>query len=86
MDLVAEDGTTRDMWVESLTHLVATVKSLGQQKEYEMFLKKQFVKADKNKNGSLTFEEVRGLVDQLNVKMEKEDLQRLFDVSFKVVI
>ena len=36
LDLIAEDSTTRDMWVESVQHLVATVKSLGQQKEYEM--------------------------------------------------
>ena len=37
--------------------------------------------ADKNKNGSLTFDEVRTLVDQLNVKMDKDELRRLFEAA-----
>jgi len=83
IDLVADSPTTRDAWVDTLTHLVVTIRSLGQQQEYEMYLKKQFQNADKNKNGSLTFDEVKTLVDQLNVKIEKEDLRRLFNAANK---
>ena len=36
LDLLAEDQNTRDMWVDVLTHLVVTIRSLGEQKEYEM--------------------------------------------------
>ncbi len=36
LDLVAEDAGIRDMWVDALSHLVVTIKSLGQQQEYEM--------------------------------------------------
>ena len=36
LDLVAEDKLTRDLWVDTLTHLIVTIRSLGQQKEYEL--------------------------------------------------
>ena len=36
LHLVAEDRETRDTWVDALTHLVVTIKSLGQQQEYEL--------------------------------------------------
>ncbi len=44
-------------------------------------MKKQFQNADKNKNGSLTFDECRKLIEQLNVKMDKEVLKDLFDAA-----
>lgn len=43
-----------------------------------MFLKKKFRAADKNKSGSLSFNETRDLVQLLNVKLTKEELRRLF--------
>ncbi len=36
LDLAAEDSGQRDMWVDALSHLVVTIRSLGQQQEYEM--------------------------------------------------
>ena len=36
LDLVAEDKQTRDVWVETIKHLVITLKSLSHQKEYEL--------------------------------------------------
>ena len=36
-------------------------KSLSKQKEYEMFLKKKFRAADKDKQGSLDFDETKDL-------------------------
>ena len=44
------------------------------------YLKKQFQKADKNKNGSLTFDECLGLTEQLNIQMDKKRLIELFQV------
>ena len=37
--------------------------------------------ADKNKTGTLTLEECKTLVEQLNIKMDKETLRELFNVS-----
>ncbi len=36
LDLVAETKEERDTWVEVLTHTLATLSSLSQQREYEM--------------------------------------------------
>ena len=44
------------------------------------YLKKQFQKADKNKNGSLTFDECLGLTEQLNIQMDKKNLLEFFQV------
>ena len=46
------------------------------------YLKKQFQKADKNKNGSLTFDECFGLTEQLNIQMDKKRLIELFQVKY----
>ena len=47
------------------------------------YLKKQFQNADKNSNGSLTFDECLGLTEQLNIKMDKVRLRELFQVGLQ---
>ena len=42
-------------------------------------MKEQFRKADTNRSGFLSFEEVKELCHRLNVKMKKDDLERMFD-------
>jgi Ca2+-binding EF-hand superfamily protein len=79
LDLVAEDKRTRDVWVETIKHLVITLKSLSHQKEYELFLKNKFRAADANKSGYLNFEETKDLCKGLNIKLDKEDLKNLFN-------
>ena len=37
--------------------------------------------ADKNKTGTLTLDECKTLVEQLNIKMEKATLRDLFNVG-----
>ena len=43
------------------------------------FLGKQFRKADANKSGFLSFDEVKKLCHRLNVKVSKEKMQTLFN-------
>ena len=81
LDLVANDKSTRDIWVEVLSHLVATIRSLGEQKEYELFLRKKFKNADKDESGKLTLDECKKLVEELNIKMSKEDLESHFQAA-----
>lgn len=45
------------------------------------WLKQQFQQADVDKNGSLNFEECLKLLKQLNVKLLKPTVKRMFDVS-----
>jgi len=79
LDLVAEDKATRDTWVEGIKHLVVTLKSLSHQKQYELFLKTQFKKADANNSGNLNLDEVKDLCKTLNIKLEKEEMKKLFN-------
>jgi Ca2+-binding EF-hand superfamily protein len=45
------------------------------------WLKQQFQEADVSGNGSLNYEESLKLLKQLNVKLPKETVKRLFDVG-----
>lgn len=38
LDLVAEKREDRDIWVDALTHTLASLSSLTQQREYEMWV------------------------------------------------
>ena len=80
LDLIVDNANeqTRNVWVNVINHIVVTMKSLGDQKSYELFLKKQFKQADKNGNGSLTLSECQTLIEQLNIKMSLEELEKLF--------
>lgn len=44
-----------------------------------MFLKNQFRAADTNKSGFLSFDEIKGLCHGLNIKMDKNEMKRLFN-------
>lgn len=48
---------------------------------YGRWLKQQFQEADVDKNGSLNYEECLKLLKQLNVKLPKPTVKRMFDVS-----
>ena len=71
--------SNRDLWVDVLNHLVVTMKSLGQQREYEIYLRKQFKNADKDESGCLHLDEVKTILENLNIKMEKDELKKRFD-------
>ena len=45
---------------------------------YEIYLRKQFKDADANSSGCLSFNECIKVLGQLNIKMEKEQLKKLF--------
>jgi len=79
LDLVTHDSVDRDLWVDVLNHLVVTMKSLGQQREYEIYLRKQFKNADKDESGCLHLDEVKTILENLNIKMEKDELKKRFD-------
>ena len=81
LDLVSEDSDTRDLWVSALSHLIKTIRDLGEQRDYELFLKKAFQKADKNGNKKLSFKEIKELLESLNVKVGKEELEGMFQAA-----
>ncbi|XP_037088123.1 1-phosphatidylinositol 4,5-bisphosphate phosphodiesterase eta-2-like isoform X2 [Pollicipes pollicipes] len=81
VDLVAPDEHVCDMWVRGLQHLVAVVRSLEQEKNYDRWLKRQFQSADRDHNGVLTFDECLDLLKQLNIQLDKDSARQLFDAA-----
>jgi phosphatidylinositol phospholipase C delta len=79
LDLVAPNAELADLWVRGLRHLVTVLRGLKQEERFEKWLKQQFQQADIDKNGSLNFEECLRLLKQLNVKLPKVTVKRLFD-------
>ncbi|XP_066957865.1 1-phosphatidylinositol 4,5-bisphosphate phosphodiesterase delta-4-like isoform X5 [Macrobrachium rosenbergii] len=79
LDLVASSEEERDAWVTGLSHLIQSVKSLYEEKQYDVWLREQFNEADKDNNGSLNFDECSALLKQLNIKMDKSHAKKLFN-------
>lgn len=44
------------------------------------WLKEQFIKADKDKTGSLDFKQVLDLLDRVNIKLSRRNAKQLFEV------
>ena len=49
------------------------------QKEYEIYLRDQFMAADKSKNGFLFLNEFAALLKQLNINMDEEEIEKVFE-------
>ena len=49
------------------------------QKEYEMYLRDQFIAADKSKNGFLFLNEFATLLKQLNINMDEVEIEKVFE-------
>ncbi|KAK4328303.1 hypothetical protein Pmani_001287 [Petrolisthes manimaculis] len=79
LDLVASSEEERDAWVSGLAYLVQSVKVLHEERQYDVWLRKQFEEADKDNNGSLNFNECCALLKQLNIKMDKIHAKKLFN-------
>ncbi|KAJ9575167.1 hypothetical protein L9F63_025880, partial [Diploptera punctata] len=79
LDLVAPSAEVADLWVRGLRHLITVLHGLKQEERFERWLKQQFQEADVDNNGCLNFEECQKLLKQLNVKLPKHTVRRLFD-------
>eukprot|EP00096_Caligus_rogercresseyi_P012558 TRINITY_DN5303_c0_g1_i1.p1 TRINITY_DN5303_c0_g1~~TRINITY_DN5303_c0_g1_i1.p1 ORF type:complete len:822 (-),score=236.70 TRINITY_DN5303_c0_g1_i1:21-2336(-) len=83
VDFITPDENIRNMWADTISHMISTIQSLGKQKKYELFLREKFRNADKNSSNSLSFDEVKDLIEDLNVKIDKTELMRLFALANK---
>ncbi|KAK7871352.1 hypothetical protein R5R35_006064 [Gryllus longicercus] len=79
LDLVAPEPKIADMWVRGLRHIVTVLKGLHQEERFERWLEQQFHEADVDHNNGLNFEESLKLLKQLNVKMPRNSVKKLFD-------
>ncbi|GAB6028887.1 hypothetical protein CHUAL_004687 [Chamberlinius hualienensis] len=81
LDLVAPNDKIAESWVNGLTQVVAQYKSVEYKHNYQLWLKQQFRKADKNFDRSLNFSECLNLLGQLNIEVDDKYAKKLFNES-----
>ncbi|KRX37852.1 1-phosphatidylinositol 4,5-bisphosphate phosphodiesterase delta-3-A, partial [Trichinella murrelli] len=74
LNLICEDAQIRQNWVHFLTEAIEKLKE-------EHADLRQFKKADKNRNGYLTFEETWNLLLSLNLELDKQIARKTFEKS-----
>lgn len=81
LDLVAGSEDISNAWYLGLTQFIAIRKSMAYRQSVERWLKQQFRNSDKDKSGSLTFDECLDLLTNLNIKISKSHAHRLFTTA-----
>lgn len=69
INLVAPNAQAAHSWQEGLNKLLAIIRSVHYENQYQIWLINQFVKADKDESGELDFYEVLRLLDSMNIKL-----------------
>ncbi|EFX81685.1 hypothetical protein DAPPUDRAFT_317364 [Daphnia pulex] len=78
-NLIAQDEDTSSLWLSTLKRLVCIVRSVHHENQYWIWLRLQFRKADKDRTGALTFQQVRDLLERINVKLSRKYAKDLFN-------
>ena len=71
LDLIAEEDDKRNLWVDTLSYIIASRASDKKTIDYKSYLLKLFQDIDKNGDGNITFNEFRILVKQLHLPMNE---------------
>uniref|UniRef100_A0A915HXC5 Phosphoinositide phospholipase C n=1 Tax=Romanomermis culicivorax TaxID=13658 RepID=A0A915HXC5_ROMCU len=83
IDLVCNNVEIRDAWIKCLQYLVDSIKKEAWHFNEENWLKNKFKEADTNDNGSLSFNEIYALLDQLNLEISYNHAKMLFKEANK---
>uniref|UniRef100_A0A915K8T6 EF-hand domain-containing protein n=1 Tax=Romanomermis culicivorax TaxID=13658 RepID=A0A915K8T6_ROMCU len=81
LDFVAQTIEMQDYFVNGLRYLINKIRKEIHCFNEEKWLKEQFIKADKNKNGTLSFKEVWNLLSYLNLELDEKQAKRLFELA-----
>nr|XP_032801741.1 1-phosphatidylinositol 4,5-bisphosphate phosphodiesterase delta-4-like [Petromyzon marinus] len=81
LDLVADNAEDARRWVYCLRSLSEHSRTMDARQKLDTWLYRSFRKADKNKDNRMTFDEVKDLLNTLNVSMNEVEAKKLFDES-----
>ncbi|XP_038277911.1 1-phosphatidylinositol 4,5-bisphosphate phosphodiesterase delta-4 [Dermochelys coriacea] len=83
LDLIAGSPEEAQCWVRGLRRLVEIVTKMDQQEKMDQYpsICSWFQKADKNKDGRMSFKEVRQLLKMMNMDMNEDHALRLFQMA-----
>ncbi|XP_034042745.1 1-phosphatidylinositol 4,5-bisphosphate phosphodiesterase delta-4 [Thalassophryne amazonica] len=81
LDLVAESQEEAQAWIQGVRKLIHNAETMGEKERLHQWVRDWFQKADKNKDGKMTFKEVRKLLKMMNVDMNEEHALHLFTMA-----
>ncbi|XP_040912965.1 1-phosphatidylinositol 4,5-bisphosphate phosphodiesterase delta-4 [Toxotes jaculatrix] len=83
LDLVAESPEEAQAWIQGVCKLIHKAQTMDEKERLDQWVWDWFQKADKNKDGKMTFKEVRKLLKMMNVDMNEEHALHLFTMADK---
>ncbi|XP_037542226.1 1-phosphatidylinositol 4,5-bisphosphate phosphodiesterase delta-4 isoform X2 [Nematolebias whitei] len=81
LDLVAESPEEAQAWIKGIRKLIHKAQTMDEQERLDQWVRDWFQKADKNKDGKMTFKEVKTLLKMMNVDMNEEHALHLFTMA-----
>ncbi|XP_073329643.1 1-phosphatidylinositol 4,5-bisphosphate phosphodiesterase delta-4 [Pagrus major] len=83
LDLVADSPEEARAWIQGVRKLIHKTQTMDEKERLDQWVWDWFQKADKNKDGKMTFKEVRKLLKMMNVDMNEEHALHLFTMADK---
>ncbi|KAK5890780.1 hypothetical protein CesoFtcFv8_014266 [Champsocephalus esox] len=83
LDLVAETPEEAKAWIQGVRKLIHKAQNMDEKERLDQWVWDWFKKADKNKDGKMTFKEVRKLLKMMNVEMSEDHAFHLFTMADK---
>ncbi|XP_064635912.1 1-phosphatidylinositol 4,5-bisphosphate phosphodiesterase delta-4-like isoform X2 [Lineus longissimus] len=81
LDLVADNTEERDTWVRGIQALVSKRNNSNIRDYQDSWVKEFFIKADKDKDGSLTFKEIEKVLPEMGIDIKKSHIELLFEAA-----
>ncbi|PAV60771.1 hypothetical protein WR25_22106 isoform B [Diploscapter pachys] len=81
VDFAADTKETRDRWVSAMNHLLSIAKAKRIHFNENQFLVDKFKQADRNKNGTLSFDEIWHLLKKMNLQLSESYARAIFNES-----
>ncbi|KAJ0070554.1 hypothetical protein NL108_015871, partial [Boleophthalmus pectinirostris] len=84
LDLVAETPDEAKSWIQGVRKLIHKSQTMDEKERLDQWVRDWFTKADKNRDGQMTFKEAKTLLKMMNVEMNEEHALHLFTMSDKL--
>ncbi|KAK7877933.1 hypothetical protein WMY93_031409 [Mugilogobius chulae] len=84
LDLVADTPDEAKSWVQGVRKLIHKSQTMGEKERLDQWVRDWFTKADKNKDGQMTFKEAKTLLKMMNVEMNEDHTLHLFTMADKL--
>lgn len=78
LNLVAPNKDLANLWIKGLRLMMKKSERIDVRMKQAIWIKDMFMKADKNGNGTLDSKEVLKLVEEMNVKIDKDYAMEIF--------